>query len=639
MGGGFDINLSDSSKAGIIAPAGHFVAGQFPNLQDMSMQQGSEVELVKRIRGAQLFLVDGEESVLMQCGDFSIRLLKQAHPSPLAAVVASVGQVQWPVGKDAPILKVWNRRYTFALPGLVYGLLFPEIETPAIVLQQLESVMDQYCTFQIHQEIAYAAQRQIAANRGRDFAAKYWTAVAPDVETMSSRIARQICSTSTIVVDSIMMAGEWASLGIQQAGGAANFVKRKLSVVAAAAAAAGGDDHVIMQKNPRILKRIQQAQRMSAVAKLMSKTLLKGAISVSTHVATGLADLNHVHDDAPASLSGAQLGHQTSSAAAGLVESAAFPGAAKPSVAVASVDAFAKVVEVVETAGKSLYAATKAVGTNLVQQRFGTDAGQMMQDSFGVVGNAIDTAWTLNKLGLSMLLQATAASTILSTTSTGTAAAGSSKTKKPYIPTTLNNLQRQQQQPPAASSMHLFPSKSEQQQLEAGSDAEHQTLLQSAASHQQEQEPSSAKNLAAAGSGHANLFTDAENDVSSLPQTHVFLGPAIQHPTAVSSFTPAAAADSSYIPHQPKNACDASADPSYISRQPKKAFDVSANSCYISHQPKNYAFDASADSNILQQPKNAFEQFNLFQNYDLGVQARSESPSIFNFPFSLNRKE
>ncbi|CAK9207889.1 unnamed protein product [Sphagnum troendelagicum] len=629
MGGGFDINFSDSSKARIIAPAGHFVAGQFPNLQDMSMQQGSEVELVKRIRGAQLFLVDGEESVLMQCGDFSIRLLKQAHPSPLAAVVASVGQVQWPVGKDAPILKVWNRRYTFALPGLVYGLLFPEIGTPAIVLQQLESVLDQYCTFQIHQEIAYAAQRQIAANRGRDFAAKYWTAVAPDVETMSSRIARQICSTSTIVVDSIMMAGEWASLGIQQAGGAANFVKRKLSVVAAAAAAAaGGDDHVIMPKNPRILKRIQQAQRMSAVAKLMSKTLLKGAIRVSTHVATGLADLNHVQDDAPASLRGAQLGHQTS--AAGLVESAAFPGAAKPSVAVASVDAFAKVVEVVETAGKSLYAATKAVGTNLVQQRFGTDAGQMMQDSFGVVGNAIDTAWTLNKLGLSMLLQATAASTILSTTSTGTAAAGSSKTKKPYIPTTLNNLQ---QQPPAASSMHLFPSKSEQQQLEAGLDAEHQTLLQSAASHQQEQEPSSAKNLAAAGSGHANLFTDAENDVSSLPQTHVFLGPAIQHPNAVSSFTP------SYIPHQPKNACDAPADSSYIPHQPKKAFDVSANSCYISHQPKNHAFDASADSNILQQPKNAFEQFNLFQNYDLGVQARSESPSIFNFPFSLNRKE
>ncbi len=400
-----------------------------------------------------------------------------------------------------------------------------------------------------------------------------------------------------------MMAGEWASLGIQQAGGAANFVKRKLSAVAAAAAAAGGDDHVIVQKNPRILKRIQRAQRMSAVAKLMSKTLLKGAISVSTHVATGLADLNHVHDDAPASLSGAQLGLQTSSAAAGLV------------------DAFAKVVEAVETAGKSLYAATKAVGTNLVQQRFGTDAGQMMQDSFGVVGNAIDTAWTLNKLGLRMLLQATAASTILSTTSTGsTAAAGSSKTKKPYIPTTLNNLQ--QQQPPAASSMHLFPSKSEQQQLEAGPDAEHQTLLQSAASHQQEQEASSAKNLAAAGPGRANLFTDAENDVSSLPQTHVFLGPAIQHPNAVSSFTPAAAADSSYIPHQPKN-----------------VFDVSANSCYISHQPKNYAFDASADSNISQQPKNAFEQFNLFQNYDLEVQARSESPSIFNFPFSLNRKE
>jgi len=29
----------------------------------------------------------------------------------------------------------------------------------------------------------------------------------------------------------------------------------------------------------------------------------------------------------------------------------------------------------------------------------------------------------------------------------------------------------------------------------------------------------------------------------------------------------------------------------------------------------------------------------LFQNYDFGAQARSESPSMFNFPFSLNRKE
>ncbi len=120
---------------------------------------GSETELV-RIRGAQLCLIDGEESVLMQKGDFCLRLLKQEH-SPLAAIVAAVGEVQWPVGKDAPVLKVWNRRYTFALPGLVYGLIFPAETTPLEVLQQLEAVMDRYCTFEVHREIAIAGKQTI----------------------------------------------------------------------------------------------------------------------------------------------------------------------------------------------------------------------------------------------------------------------------------------------------------------------------------------------------------------------------------------------------------------------------------------------------------------------------------------------
>jgi len=129
---------------------------------------GSETELVK-IAGAQLCLIDGEESVLMQCGDFSLRLLKQAH-SPLAAVVAAVGEVQWPVGKDAPVLKVWNRRYTFALPGLVYGILFPN-DTPEHVIEQLEGVMDQFCTFEVHQEMVakFAGKSQCCCRSEPDF--------------------------------------------------------------------------------------------------------------------------------------------------------------------------------------------------------------------------------------------------------------------------------------------------------------------------------------------------------------------------------------------------------------------------------------------------------------------------------------
>lgn len=354
---------------------------------------GSETELV-RIRGAQLCLIDGEESVLMQKGDFCLRLLKQEH-SPLAAIVAAVGEVQWPVGKDAPVLKVWNRRYTFALPGLVYGLIFPAETTPLEVLQQLEAVMDRYCTFEVHREIAIAAaqQQQVSATSGagggeesRDMSEEYWTVVAPGVETTSAKIARQICSTSSIVADSIVIGGEWASLGIQQAG---SLVKRNVRSVERGV-------------TPRMLKRMQQARRMSAVAKVMSRSLLKGAISATGHVLAGsLAGLDvnaaasvYDHITTPAS---DHRQHSSSSSSSGAA-------AAKASVAVASVDAFAKLVEAVETAGKSVYGVTSAVRTDLVQHSLGA-----------AVGNVINTAWTLNKMGLRMLLQVTAASNAHST--------------------------------------------------------------------------------------------------------------------------------------------------------------------------------------------------------------------------------
>ncbi|KAG0576632.1 hypothetical protein KC19_5G095100 [Ceratodon purpureus] len=341
---------------------------------------GSQRELIN-IPGAQLYLIDGEESVLMMSGGFSLKLLKQTR-SPLAVVVANVGEVQWPVGKDAPVLKVWNWRYTFALPGLVYGMILPDT-TPIAVLNNFEAILSEYSTFETHHEIANAAQ-YFATSGGRDNPG-FWTAVAPEVETLSSRVARNIDSTSTIVANSIVMGGDWAALGMKHG---ATWMKRKAGRPQSPPEG-GGDSGV----SPRMMKRMQQARRMSAVAKLMSRTLLKGAISATGHVSKSLGlDVN-------ASSVGPVYGS---------------PDDTARNVAVASVDAFGKVVEAVETAGKSLYDVTQRVGTDIVQDRFGHEASQVVQDSFGAVGNVINTAWTLNKMGVKMLLRMTAASTALS---------------------------------------------------------------------------------------------------------------------------------------------------------------------------------------------------------------------------------
>lgn len=308
---------------------------------------GSQRELIN-IRGAHLYLIDGKESVLMTGGEFSLKLLKQTH-SPLAVVVANVGDVQWPVGKDAPVLKLWNRRYTFALPGLVYGMILPDT-TPIGVLQQLESILTEYSTFELHHEIVNAGQ--FGMNGRRDDSG-FWTSVAPDVETLSSQVARNIGSASTVVANSIE---QWVKQGM---------MKRKDP---------DADDGGV---SPRMLKRMQQARRMSAVAKLMSRSLLKGAISAQGHVSKTMPGFEN----------------QTT----GPIYSLPDPN----SPAVATVDAFGKVVEAVETAGKSLFDVT---------QRH-ESVGQVFHD-------VANTAWTLNKMGVRMLLRMTAASAALNSRTT-----------------------------------------------------------------------------------------------------------------------------------------------------------------------------------------------------------------------------
>jgi hypothetical protein len=206
------------------------------------------------------------------------------------------------------------------------------------------------------------------------------------------------------------------------------------------------------------MKRMQQARRMSAVAKMMSKTLLNGAISATGHVAGSLhglqADVAAVHATRLAPPSPL---HKTEAAAA----------VANETVTVATVDAFAQVAEAVETAGKSVYGASSAVGTDLVQQRFGLDAGKVVRDSMDVVGNVINTAWTLNKMGLRMLLQVAAASTALNhNPRTAAAAARPWKTSSSSqysstakTTTSSSDEQQQQQQPtsPASATSTMSP--------------------------------------------------------------------------------------------------------------------------------------------------------------------------------------
>eukprot|EP01018_Ginkgo_biloba_P008902 Gb_15332 [translate_table: standard] len=296
----------------------------------LDVVSGSENELL-RIRGAHLCLLDWKESVIIQSGDFAFHISKQIK-SPFAAVVALVGDLHWPVGKDSPTLNVAANKYTFALPGLVYGLVLP-CNAPVEAVQSLEGLLHQYSTFEQHPEVS--------AGINDSQALSYWTAVAPE----------QTGSTSG-----------------------------KITV--------GSHSDV----SPRMMNRIQQARRMSAVAKLLCKTLVRGAINAKTHVVPrGLAEPTIC---APHLAKGIRPGNKI--------------------MAIARVDAFAKVVEAVETAGRSLLAImSTSIGSEFEEE---TKQDIHVKGNEGVTG---ETTWTLNKAGLRLLLQATAASAVIHVTCRG----------------------------------------------------------------------------------------------------------------------------------------------------------------------------------------------------------------------------
>lgn len=299
--------------------------------------EGAETELY-RSQDAQVYLVDVEANVLMQTGDFVFSFANHAR-APLAALMAMVGDLQWPVGKDSLAMRVGDKCFIYALHGLIYRLVLGEFTTAADT-KKVEGILQEYATFEVLSEIITEVERREEKPVAADAQADYWTRVAASLENMSARTANR--------------GGFWGS-SRPIASGALSGVER-------------GEGGVF---SPRLRRRIQQMRRVSAVAKLFTKALVKGMINPSSHVEVG---------DGGSGGGGAQ-------------------GSAE--VAVASVDAVTQVVEAVEmAAGRGVLdaAVSEWVRRRCADQPAaaeGFDAGGRIRSS--------SAAWTLSKLGLRML--------------------------------------------------------------------------------------------------------------------------------------------------------------------------------------------------------------------------------------------
>ncbi|KAJ1391850.1 hypothetical protein SESBI_36283 [Sesbania bispinosa] len=88
--------------------------------------QGSNYE-VFGFHESELILMDydvGQNIRLLSLGQFSVKLFMHMT-YPILAVFCSVAGFDWPLAKDIVVIRMAERTFAIALPGLLYGLQFP----------------------------------------------------------------------------------------------------------------------------------------------------------------------------------------------------------------------------------------------------------------------------------------------------------------------------------------------------------------------------------------------------------------------------------------------------------------------------------------------------------------------------------
>lgn len=320
------------------------------------MMGGSHTELF-RWPDAQLYLVDRDERALLQRGTFTLFLATHSSSPLLVAVEAIVADVQWPVGKDCEVTYRASGNtvhiLTFVLQSLVYELVLVERDGYGDMhLAKLQDLLSLYTTFNLQGSV-----REVKT--AEEEAGQYWTGMA----------GRLLESDDSHKGDDDSETLQLSLSGRYMQGGGRTSTSRTLDSPTISGAACVDASAVHRQ---RCVMKLNQARRISAVAKLFSKALMKGAISPQLY--TLVAGSGDDRVDAQ----GKEV----------------WP-------AVADVDLVAKVVEMVEKK-----ATLREVV--VVQRKKRDHVGSM-------------STWTLNEVGLNLLLKAVVAANMMTASATSTA--------------------------------------------------------------------------------------------------------------------------------------------------------------------------------------------------------------------------
>ncbi|GMP37539.1 hypothetical protein CsSME_00009164 [Camellia sinensis var. sinensis] len=229
---------------------------QNPNSQS---QLESSEEILIRVPGTIVHLIDKEQSVELACGELTIvRLLQGGN---VVAVLARIDdQIQWPLAKDEAAVKLDESHYFFTLrvPSeagfdneedndevnmesenlLNYGVTIASKGQEGL-LEAFDSILEHYSAFSV-QKVSEAVDGSVVARETspeemeseeekrelmEGSSAAYWTTLAPNVEDYSGNVARMIAVGSGQLIKGILWCGD---VTVDRLKWGNEFLKKKL---------------------------------------------------------------------------------------------------------------------------------------------------------------------------------------------------------------------------------------------------------------------------------------------------------------------------------------------------------------------------------------------------------------------------
>ncbi|EOX97698.1 Senescence/dehydration-associated protein-related, putative [Theobroma cacao] len=321
--------------------------------------QDSQEQLLLKIPGAIVHLIERETSVELACGEFCLVSLLQGDNvvAVFARVVPSNGSFE--DGKDfKESEEVLNYGLTIAAKGQE-GLL-----------KELDRVLETYSCFSVQEvkgignwnvvDTRNVAPEELDREDKRELivgsSMAYWTTLAPNVEDYSGSIARAIASGSGYVVKGILWCGD---VTVDRLKWSNEFLKIRMKP--------GSTSEI----SPGALRRMKRVKKLTKMSEKVATGILSGVVKVSGFFTSSIIN--------------SKVGKKFFNL---------LPG----EIVLASLDGFNKVCDAVEVAGRNVMSTTSVVTTGLVSQRYGEKAGQVTNEGLDAAGHAIGTAWAVFKI-------------------------------------------------------------------------------------------------------------------------------------------------------------------------------------------------------------------------------------------------